>query len=107
MMKAQLPSVPKEEFSEKSLNDLEQLVKSGNHLNYFQSNLIDLNKRIDKMKMDISRLGINLGVKLSQKKTAEINSQLSPTDSIKRHFQDIYEDISSMQNDLDRLFEHV
>ena len=89
----------------KSLTDLEELVKSGNHLNYFVNSLVEVNKRIDKMKMDISRLGTNLGVKLSQKKTAEINIQLSPTDSIKRHFQDIYEDISSMQNDLDRLFE--
>ena len=37
---------PREEYSEKSLTDLEELVKSGNHLNYFVNSLVEVNKRI-------------------------------------------------------------
>ena len=99
------------QYSEKSLNELEQLVKSGLHFSYFQSNIVELYKNIGNVKMSISRLGQKLGVKLSQKKVSDNPDHyqtvgLSQIAIIEREFQEIYEEILCMQENLDNLFEY-
>ena len=99
----------KKQFSEMPLTDLEKLLKSKKLLAYFQSDIIYLYKYIGEIKMDMNILGMKFEVKLSQKKTVEIDNPpliLNSVSCIKKHFQEIYEDILLMQNDLDTLFEN-
>ena len=73
------------QYSEKSSNEIEQLVRSGNHLPYFQSHMVDIYKCIGKIKMDMSNLGQNLDVKLTSNQEVGIKSFLSTGCSLSGH----------------------
>ena len=82
----------------------------GNHLSSFQSKTIDVYKYIGEIKMDMNMLGMKPNVKLGQGQVFVIDMfpsfGLSSLASIKKHFQEIYEEITYMQKDLDTLFEY-
>ena len=95
------PISVKKQFFEMSKIDLEQMINSGSPLTYFQSNLAYLYNYIDEMKLNVKRLGTKLGVKISQKSYCHM--ELSDINHFSKNILEIFEEISVMQFDLQRL----
>ena len=94
--------------------DLEPFVKSGCYLSLacFQSKIVELYSNIRKIRTNMRRLGLKLGVNLSQKYFVVEsciylkNLWISSVSCIEKHFQDIILKVSTMQYDLNKFFKH-
>ena len=89
---------------------MKKIVDSGNHCNYFQSKIIYLYGRMDNVKIRIAQLGFEVGLNL-QYEIPNISSRhfgcfdCGETTCIKKHFHEIFEEISIMKSDVDRISE--
>ena len=96
-------------FSVDSMSNLEQLLTSKDHINYFHSKIEHIYKFIGKLVMNMSKLGLKFGIRLIQRNPVEIINHFQNLElpSIKELFQELCEEISYLEYDLDRLFEQV
>ena len=93
---------------ERFVTELEEIIRSGNQLNYFKSNIVHLHNCLYIIKADMKRIGEKLGIKLNKKTLFRVHSHVQYLGSLKsfeKLLQEIYEDISSLKYDLKRLLE--
>ena len=94
-------------FSEKSSSDLNELVQKGFILKYFESNINCLYGAIEKSKIEVVTLGPKFGAKVVENKSSKRKSVINSFEDIEKCFQDIYQQLSALQSDIDKLFELV
>ena len=100
-----VPPARNNNFSEKSASELDKLVQTGYILTHFESNIHSIYGTIEKMKIDVAMLGFKFDAKVIKRKEFEKEPVIKSFGTIQKCFQDIYEELSALQFDIDELFE--